>query len=172
MNEFLKTVAPTVASALLGPLAGVAVSAIGNILGVSEPTQEKIASAIKDSKLTPEQLTAVKELELKYKNDEAERGFKYADLAFKDRDSARKANVDGGVQKHVFWLSVLLLVLTLGCEIWVLFVGYPDSIPEIIVGRVLGLMDAVAMLVLNYTYGSTSAGQRKTELLAASQPVK
>ena len=173
MNDFLKTIAPTVASALLGPLGGVAVSAIGSILGVSEPTQQKIADAISTGKLTPEQVGELKKLELQYQNDEAERGFKYADLAFKDRDSARKANVEGGVQKHMFWLSVILLLVTLGCEISVLFFGYPDQkIPEMVVGRILGLMDAVCMLVLTYWYGTTSGSLAKTNLLAQSQPAK
>lgn len=173
MNDFLKTIAPTVASALLGPLGGAAVSAIGSILGVSEPTQQKIADAISTGKLTPEQVSELKKLELQYQNDEAERGFKYADLAFKDRDSARKANVEGGVQKHMFWLSVILLLVTLGCEISVLFFGYPDQkIPEMVVGRILGLMDAVCMLVLTYWYGTTNGSTLKTNLLAQSTPAK
>jgi hypothetical protein len=173
MNEFLKSIAPTVASALLGPLGGVAVSAIGNLLGVSEPTQQKIATAIADGKLTPEQLSAIKELELKYKADEQERGFRYAELEFKDRDSARKANVDGGIQRHMFWLSIFLLVITLGCEIAVLFFGYPDDkLPEMVVGRILGLMDAVCMMVLAYHYGTTSNSLIKTTMLAQSTPAK
>lgn len=164
--DFLKSLAPTIASALLGPMAGVAVSALGELLGVDAPTQEKIASAIQDGKLTPEQLSAIKQLELKYQADEKERGFRYAELEFKDRDSARRANVDGGIQGRLFWMSIILLVLTLGTEIVVLFNGYPSGIPEIIVGRVLGLMDAVAMMVLAYYYGTTSNSNHKTMLIA------
>lgn len=173
MNEFLKTLAPTVASALLGPLGGIAVSALGSVLGVSDATTEKVAKVFQDGKLTPEQLSAIKELELKYKNDEAERDFKYADLAYKDRDSARRANVDGGVQKHMFVMSVILLLITLGCEVWVLFNGYPDDkLPEMVVGRILGLMDAVCMMVLTYWYGTTNGSLAKTNLLANSTPAK
>ena len=172
MNDFLKNLAPTLASALLGPLGGVAVSALGNILGVSGATTATISKAFQDGKLTPEQLSAIKELELKYQNEEAERGFKYAELAFKDRDSARINNVAGGVQMHLFWLSLILLVITLGTEIWVLFQGYPDDLPEIIVGRVLGLMDAVAMMVLAYWYGTTNGSAQKTQLLSQAEPIK
>lgn len=163
----LKSIAPTVATALFGPLGGAAVSAIGGILGVSDATQEKIAQAITSGQLTPEQLGKLKELEMQYQNDEKERGFKYAELVFKDRDSARQANVSGGTQKHLFWMSVVLLGLTLGCEAFVLFKGYPKEIPEIVVGRILGLIDAVVMMVLSYWYGTSSGSAQKTEMLNA-----
>ncbi len=171
-QSILKNIAPTVASAFLGPLGGVAVAAVGNLLGVSSATQDKIADVISKGQLTPEQISALKELELKYQNDEKERGFKYAELAFKDRDSARQANVQGGTQKYLFWLSLLLLITGLGIEGFVLFKGYPKEIPEIIVGRVLGLMDAMVMLVLSYWYGTTNGSAQKSDLLAQSVPAK
>ena len=163
----LKALAPTVASAFLGPLGGIAVAAIGSAIGIDAPTQNKIAKALTSGNLTPEALEKIQLLELEYQNNEAERGFKYADLEFKDRDSARKANVDGGTQKMLFVLSVILLVLTLGTEILVLFYGYPVNTPEIIVGRILGLMDAVALMVLAYWYGSSNGSMNKTQLLAS-----
>jgi hypothetical protein len=163
----LKQIAPTVATAFLGPLGGVAVSAVGNLLGVSDATQDKIASAIQSATMTPEQVSQLKQLELEYKAKEQELGFKYADLAFQDRDSARKANVAGGVQKPLFWMSMCLLAIGLGVEGVVLFKGYPPEIPEIIVGRVLGLMDAVVMLVLSYWYGTTASSSEKNHLLAS-----
>jgi len=167
--EWLKSLAPTVATALLGPLGGVAVSALGELLGVSEATRDKITSAIQAGNLTPDQITKLKELELEYQNNEKERGFKYSELAFKDRDSARKANVSGGTQKMLFWLSLVLLVCTIGTEVSVLFYGYPEKTPEIVVGRVLGLMDAVAMMVMSYWYGTTSGSADKNKMLLESK---
>jgi hypothetical protein len=171
-TQTLKSLAPTVATAFLGPLGGVAVAAVGNLLGVSDATQDKIAKVIQNGMLTPDQISEFKKLELEYQNNEQERGFKYAELAFKDRDSARTANVAGGIQKPLFWMSMLLLTVSLGSEIFVLFKGYPPEIPEIIVGRVLGLMDAVAMLVLSYWYGTTNGSAQKSDLLAQSAPAK
>jgi hypothetical protein len=168
----LMKVAPTVASALGGPLAGTAVAALGEMLGLSNPTPDAIADIVASGKLTPEQLSSLKSLELKYQAEEKERGFRYEELAFKDRDSARKANVDGGTQWPLFWLSLVLLTLALGTETVVLFHGYPDDLPEIIVGRVLGLMDAVAMMVLAYWYGTTNSSAQKNVLLANAEPPK
>jgi len=59
MADFLKLVTPTLASAVLGPLGGVAVAAIGHILGISDATTEKVAQAFQDGKITPEQLAEI-----------------------------------------------------------------------------------------------------------------
>jgi hypothetical protein len=164
-QSILKSLAPTVASAVLGPLGGVAVAAIGNILGVSDATQDKIADVVKSASLTPEQVGKLKELELEYQENERTRNFKYAELVFADRDSARKASVAGNTQRPLFWLSILLLAGSIGTEGVVLFHGYPSTIPEMVVGRVLGLLDAVSMMVLSYWYGTSSGSAEKTQLL-------
>lgn len=169
LTDFLKTVAPTVASAMLGPLGGVAVAGLGKIFGIDNATTADITRAITDSAITPEHLAEIKKLELEYQENEAERGFRYRELEFKDRDSARQYNTEGGIQGMLFVLSLVLLVVCLGMEGWVLFRGYPDSIPEIIVGRVLGLADAVVMMVMSYYYGTTSSSQQKNNLLAIAQ---
>ena len=165
-KNVIKQLAPTAASVLLGPAAGTAVAALGGILGIESPTEEKIASTISQAQLTPDQISEIKKLELQYQNDEQERGFKYAELAYKDRDSARQANVTGGIQGRLFILSILLLVVTLGAEGLVLFKGYPTGIPDVLVGRILGLFDSVALMVLAYYYGTSSGSAQKTELLA------
>lgn len=162
----LKTVAPTVASALGGPLAGAAVTALANVIG-GEPTAKAVQSAIEDGKLTAEQVAEIKKLEIQYQAQEKEMGFKFAELAFQDRDSARKANVAGGTQKYLFWLSILLLVVCIGSEVYVLFNGLPQGASELVIGRVLGLLDSAAMLVLSYWYGTSAGSAQKTELLAA-----
>lgn len=170
-KDTVKTLAPTVASALGGPLAGAAVTAIGNILGLDKPTQDSIKSAIETGQLTSDQIAQIKQLELKYQNDEKERQFRYSELEFKDRDSARQANVQGGTQKHLFWMSIVLLIVSLGAEVYVLFKGLPQGTSELVVGRVLGLLDAVAMMVLTYWYGTSAGSARKTEILSQTPPV-
>ena len=177
--DTIKGIAPTVATALGGPLAGAAVAAIGSALGMSEPTQEGIEKVFTDGLVKPEDMLKIKQLELEFKTHESDMGFKYADLAFKndalaveDRKDARKSNVDSGAQMPLFYLSLFLLGVTLGCEVAVLFMGYPAGTPDLVVGRVLGLMDAVATMVLVYWYGSNKDSARKTNLLANSIPVR
>lgn len=74
MKEFLKTIAPGLASLIGGPLAGMAVAAIGGALGISEPTQEKITEIFKSGNMTPEQIAAVQVAEIQLKQRLAELG--------------------------------------------------------------------------------------------------
>ncbi len=167
VKEFLGAVAPTVAAALGGPLAGAAVSSLGLIFGLgASPSIAAVEKLVSDGRIPPDAIAELQKLELQYQNDERERGFKYAELAFRDRDSARNANVSGGVQKELLLLSTFLLAVCIGTEIMILVNGYPPGIPEIIVGRILGLLDSVALLILGYHYGSSSSSNLKTELLS------
>lgn len=169
--DTLKNLAPTVATAFLGPLGGIAVSAVGNLLGVSDATQTKIAEAISSGQLTPEQVSKLKELELQYQNEEKERGFKYAELAFKDVDSARNM----AVQTHSLTPTFLTWIVVLLCLVFegtLMFSNTPPGADPIIVGRVLGTLDSALIMVLSFWFGSTSGSSRKTELLAQSAGVK
>lgn len=168
-TDILKTIAPTVASAVLGPMGGAAVTAIGGLLGVSEPTQDKIAKIFSEGGLTPDQLSKLRELEMQYKNEEAERGFKYEELIFKDRDSARNMAIQtqSNTPATLTWIIVLL---TLSAEIAMLFQVMPSNVDPIILGRVLGTMDMSLGMVLAFWFGTNSGSVRKTELLAASTP--
>ena len=167
LTEFLSTAAPTIASALLGPLGGVAVAGLGKALGIDGATTESITKAIQGGQITPEAMAEIQKLELQFKNDEKERGFRYSELEFKDRDSARQANVTGGTQTKVFWLSVIILLLSFGSEIYVLFNGYSMAVDAVVVGRILGFLDAAALQALAYWLGSSHGSQQKTEIMAA-----
>lgn len=169
--DTLKVLAPTVASAFGSPLAGMAVAAIGSAMGIDSPTQDKIAKAFTAGQLTPEALARIKELELDYQNQEAERGFKFSELEFKDRDSARSM----AVATHSMTPSLLtwmIVLLTLIAEGMLLFNQVPPGAAPIIIGRVLGTMDSALVMVLSFWFGSNSNSQRKTELLAQAQPLK
>lgn len=167
--DTLKALAPTVASALGGPLAGAAVTAIGGMLGMSEPTQEKISKIIQNGQLTGEQITALRTLETKYQAEESERGFRYAELEFKDRDSARRMAIQtqSTTPTVLTWLIVLITLLS---EAALLFQATPPGVDPVILSRVLGTMDSALILVLAFWFGSNSSSARKTELLAQSGP--
>jgi hypothetical protein len=166
MMEFLKGLAPTLASALLGPLGGVAVSAIGNILGVSDATTTTITKAFQDGKLTPEQLSSIKQLELQYQNDEKERGFKYADLEFKDVADARdmqkitRSNIPA-------ILAVFVTTGFFGILTFMLTTSYKPTEPLLVM---LGSLGTAWSGIVAFYFGSSHGSQQKDVLLANSQP--
>lgn len=172
----LKRLAPTVASAFLGPLGGVAVSAVGELLGIPDATQEAIANALQTGQLTPEQITSLKQLEMQYQDNEKERGFKYAELEFKtnelvvkDRTSAR----DMQVATHSKMPAVITIMVTLG------FFGVLTSllmnseyraneVVLVMVGQLSAVWGACVAFYVSTTYSSAN----KNQLLANSLPPK
>ena len=169
MNEFLKGLAPTLASALLGPLGGVAVAGLGKIFGIDNATQKDIVAQFEAGKLTPEQIGEIKLLELKLQADEQERKFRYSELEFKDRDSARD------MQKVTLSPvpAILTYLLTVGffgiLGAMFYFPDVKDSPPLMIM---LGSLGTAWTGACSFWFGSSRASQNKDAMLANSAPVK
>ena len=167
--DTLKTLAPTVASALGGPLAGAAISAIGSVLGVDAPTTQKLQSAIAEGMMTPEQLTKIKELELKFQSDEQERGFKYAELEYKNTQGAR----DMQVATRSLVPAVLATIVTLGFfGILIFLVTNADYKPTEPLLVMLGSLGTAWTGIIGFYFGSSHGSQNKDVLLANSLPSK
>lgn len=164
-TDVLKSVAPGLATALLGPLGGLAVSAIGSALSIPEPTQEKIQNAM--AGVTQEDLLKLKQADQQFTKDMKALDIDVFKAEVDDRKSARDAAVRGGYANELFWLSLFLLIACIGGEMTVLFYGYPKTVPDVLVGRILGLMDAVTMMVLAYYYGTTKGSQAKDTTISA-----
>lgn len=163
-QAILKTLAPTVASAVLGPLGGIAVAAIGNAIGIDSPTQDKIAKAFTAGQLTPEAIERLKTLELDYQNQEKERGFKYAELAFKDVDSARQMQIATNSKMP----AVLTVLVTLGFfGVLSLLFFHPELKGNEIVMVMVGQLSAVWAGCVAFYTGTTFSSGNKNALLAA-----
>jgi hypothetical protein len=168
-KKTLGVLAPTVASALGGPLAGGIVAFLGDLLGIGEPTQEKIAKAFENGQLTSEQIATIKLKEMELKSEEQERGFRYAELEFKDRDSARNREVQTGdkVNRNLAYFIIAAFVAMVGCTL-----GGLAKVDTVLAGTLIGYLSAKAEQVLVYYFGSTQGSARKTELLAQAEPIK
>lgn len=164
----LSTLAPTVASALLGPLGGMAVSAIGSIMGIDEPTQDKIKTAITSGQMTGEQVVALKQLELEFKDHELERQFKYADLEFKDSQSARDMQTATKSTTPTI-LTYLITVGFFGILGYMMTEHYHSSEPLLVM---LGSLGTAWTACVSFWFGSSHGSQGKDALLAQAQPIK
>jgi hypothetical protein len=65
LTAILGAVAPTLATAMGGPLGGMAIKMVSDKLGLSESTMEAVEAAM--SNATPEQLAEVKKVEADFK---------------------------------------------------------------------------------------------------------
>ena len=166
--DTLKKLAPTVASALGGPLAGVAVTALGELFGVAEPTQDKIKALIESGQMTGQQIADIRALELKLKGEEAERGFKYAELEVKNVESARSMKVaTGSIFPEI--LSAFITIGFFGVLGWMLYDKTAlESQPLLVM---LGTLGASFGAVINYWLGNNKGSDRTKELLANSTPI-
>ena len=165
--EWLKSLAPTVASALGGPLAGMAVGAITEALGGdAERVKEVLASGQLDSK----DLAAIKQAEIALKQREKELGLDFAKLEAADRDSARKMQMT--LRSNV--PAILSFVVT-GGYFSILggmmsgLLAVADSQALLIM---LGSLGTAWGMVMAFWFGTTSNSTTKTEIIAKSQPVK
>lgn len=154
-QDVVKTVAPSIASALGGPLAGNAVKAVAQLfLGTNSASEEDLNTAIE--KATPEQLIKLKELDVQFQQIQVDQ-YKAESL---DRDSARNLAIQlqSTTQRNLSYLIMAAYFAFLGCA---LFDGaITDSEREI-----LNALVNIVFLVVGFWFGSSSSSQKKTIMM-------
>lgn len=180
MNDFLKkaggvlgTVAPLLARAFGGPLAGTAAGLVIAALGLAPDTPpDALAEAVQNA--TPEQLLALKNADMEFKTRMAELGLEPARLDAADRQSARGQTVSlAQAGSAVQWAPAvvsLVVLATFGLVMWAaLSRGLPPG-SETILNMLLGTLAAMATAVVSYWVGSSAGSAAKTDMLFRSQP--
>ena len=90
--DIIGSVAPTIASALGGPLAGTAVGALSHALfGTPDKPQAEVEQAVASA--TPEQLLTIKQAEAEFAEKMKQLDVDLAKLAVDDRNSARQREI-------------------------------------------------------------------------------
>jgi hypothetical protein len=162
--NWLAQIAPTIATALGGPLAGLAVEAVSKAIGVSpEDTQ----ALLDNGKLTADQIGQIKLAEISLKSQAQNLGLDFEKLAVADRSSAR----DMQVATKSYTPSILAGVVIGGFAVITLMkvMGVPVAADPTIQDLLTTLRDGV-ILVLSFYFGSSSGSQAKNELLHNSTP--
>lgn len=164
LRDIIATVAPTLATALGGPLAGVATRAIaGKLLGREDATIKELEAAVV-SGTTGADLVKLKELELEFKIDLENAGIEMESIAADDRDSARMRQV-----KMKDWTpSVLGLAIILGffgMLAYIMKYGLLADGNEVTLIMV-GALSAMTTQVGNFFFGSSSGSKTKDTLIA------
>lgn len=150
-GPLIGSVAPTIASALGGPVAGMAVKALsGALFGHDNATEDDIRTALANP--TGDQLAALKKIDADFRVQMKSLDIDLDRIAAADRDSARNM----AVMTHDLTPRILAVVVI--CA-WVFIQWHllnstiPNEMRELI-ARVLGTLDAALTLVLSYYFGS------------------
>lgn len=163
--EWLKQIAPTLATALAGPLAGLAVDAISNAVGIDPKDVNK---TISEGKLTAEQIAQIKTAELTMAARAQELGLDFEKIAVDDRKSARQMQV--ATQS---WIpGAMAIVVTLGffgILIGLMTEHFKTSDALMLM---LGSLGTAWTGIIAFYFGSSAGSQKKDELLHQSSPTK
>jgi hypothetical protein len=156
---WLAQVAPTVATALGGPLAGLAVGAVAKALGVDEGEAKQM---LDEGKMTSEQIAQVKVAEIELQKMQESLGLDFEKLAVDDRKSAREMQV-----ATKSFLVPALAIAVVGSFIAVVvgtLMGFSHA-DSVMAGTLIGYLSAKSDQVLSFFFGSSAGSQKKDEMI-------
>jgi hypothetical protein len=165
MNWLLQ-VAPTVASALGGPLAGLATTVLAKFLNVAP---HEVNDIIQSNKLTADQIAQVKLAEIELQRQAQELGLNFAKIEVQDTMSAR--NMEMSTQSHI--PAVLASITTIGFFgiLALLFFNKVDPTNNALM-IMLGSLGTAWTGVISFYFGSSAGSQAKDKMLFHSTPTK
>lgn len=163
LRELVATVAPTVATALGGPLAGLATRALaGKLLGVEDADPEQLEAAL--SGLSGADMVKLKEVEAEFKTDMKNAGIELERIASGDRDSARVRQV-----KMKDWtpsvLGVVIITGFFGLLAYLVKYGLPTEGSDVLL-IMIGALAAMTTQVGNFFFGSSTGSKAKDDIIA------
>ncbi len=148
LKSIVGAVAPTLGTALGGPLGGTAAQAISAVLGC-KPDPSSIEKAIQTA--TPEQLTEIKKAELDFETRLAELDVDIFKLETADVQDARKSFA-GDWTPRVFGLFSLVGFLG---YIFLVTIQPPDANSDTIVSLVLGYLGGLVSGISSFYFGAS-----------------
>lgn len=164
-GPLIGAVAPTIATALGGPVAGMAVKAISMALfGHDAATEDDIMTAL--SNPTGDQLTSLKKIDADFKVQMKSLDIDLERISAADRDSARQMQT---TTKD--WIPRVLAVgVTIGffgIVGYILHYGLPASGGEALL-MLIGTLGTAWTSVMGFYFGSSAGSQQKTDALTAA----
>jgi len=162
--SWIEQIAPTIATALGGPLAGLAVDAVSKAIGVDP---KDVQDTINTGKLSAEQIASIQQAELTLKTKAQEMGLDFEQLAVTDRKSARDMQMT--VKS---WIPPILAIgITIGFFgiMYGMMSGHVQSSEALMI--LLGSLGTAWTGVISFYFGSSASSQAKDQLLHQSTPV-
>lgn len=162
----LKQVAPGIATMLGGPLAGVAVKALGDTFlpGDSAPTEQQLIAAV--GAASPEQLVRLREVDAELTEKFVNAGIELEKLSNDDRSSARNMMVQTGDSWTPRILAFSIVVLYAVVQFTLMSADPLAQEMRELVMRGLGTLDASLGIVLAFYFGSSATSRLKDEIVS------
>ena len=153
VKNLIGAVAPTIGTALGGPMGNMAANMVADALGC-EPTPNKIEQAVQQA--TPEQLAELKKIDTDFEIKMKELDVDLYALETKDIQDAR-----GKFSRD--WTTRIMGIATLGG-----FMGYiflvtlqpPEQNSEALINLVLGYLGGLASAVISFYFGASNGGSK------------
>ena len=168
--DFLRSILPTLATALAGPLAGGAAAFFADKLSLPDKTVDAVVSAVKGA--TPEQIAQMRQIDAELKRTYIEAGVKLEEIAAADRDSARKRETATGdkTPRNLAYLygaaffGVIVAQIAMGVNGIIMPSGVEKTLDML-----LGVLTGMVLGSKEYFFGTSAGSAAKTELLARSR---
>jgi len=161
--NLVRTVAPSIASAVGGPLAGMATKAISEaLLGKPDGTEDELAAAV--ARATPDQLLALKKAENEFMLQMRELDIDLERISNEDRDSARNREI----KTRDLTPKILAGFITtgyFGVLFYMLTHGLPTTGGSEAMLVMLGTLGTAWGGVVAYYFGSSAGSKEKTEAM-------
>jgi len=166
-GPLIGSVAPSIATALGGPLAGMATKALSQaLLGNEDGSEDDLKAAM--SQANPEQLAALKKIDADFKVQMKSLDIDLEALAVDDRKSARSMQTE-----TKDWipraLAISVTIGYFGIIAFVLVSGLPMNGSEVLL-MLLGTLSAGWTGVMAFYFGSSSGSQKKDSMIYNSTP--
>ena len=166
IGGLLGQIAPTIATAIGGPVAGMAVKALAGALGLSQDaSSDDVQTALMNA--TPEQLAAVKKIDADFKVQMKELDIDLERIAAGDRDSARNMQMQTND-----WIPRAMAILVtfgfFGILTWLLTKGVPPTGSETLI-YMLGALGTAWTGIVQFYFGSSAGSKAKTDALVAGE---
>ena len=162
--NWLEQIAPTIATCLGGPLAGLAVSAVSKALGIDA---SQVQETIDSGKLNADQIASIKQAEIELQKSAQELGLNFEQLAVQDRSSAR----DMQTATHSYIPPTLSILVTFGFfGILSYLMVTPTDTANTPLMIMLGSLGTAWTGIIAFYFGSSAGSQKKDQMLYNSTP--
>ena len=161
-GSLIRQIAPTIATALGGPLAGLATKTLSEaLLGTPDAPPDEIAAALGNA--SPEQLAKLREIDANLKVTMKKLDIDLAQIDANDRGSARNREIQTG-DKTPMVLAGVVCFGFFGTLIGLMLYGLPQRGQDALL-IMLGALGSAFTAIVSYYFGSSSGSRQKDQII-------